>query len=276
MLKSLLVGIDGSEYSRSAVELGIAWSKQFDALLVGLGVIDQPGICHPEPVPLGAGVFKSMLDENRLKTATRQVEQALESFSIRCAEAGVPSKPLEDVGEPAAIFAKEAQRYDLILLGQRTYFRLEGSDIETLEQLLKAPPRPVVCVPPELGEGTAAVIAYDGSLQAARALNAYCTSGLASLASAVHVVTIDGNKTEGHRKAARAIDYLSFHEIRAQTHVVSSVSDPASTLMRQFQDLGAGLAIMGCYGKSAIREFFLGSVTRSLIENSKVPLFLYQ
>jgi nucleotide-binding universal stress UspA family protein len=47
MLKSVLIGLDGSDYSTAAVELGIRWAKQFDALLVGLGIIDEPTIRGP-------------------------------------------------------------------------------------------------------------------------------------------------------------------------------------------------------------------------------------
>ncbi len=276
MLKSIMVGIDGSSYSRAAVELGIVWAKKHDALLVGLGVVNQPGICHPEPVPLGAGAFKSMLDENRLKNATRRIEQALEDFSIRCAQAGVASKPLEDVGDPVASISLEAQRYDLILLGQKTYFRLEGSETETLESLLKAPPRPVICVPERPIAGSSVVVAYDGSLQSARALHAFCISGLASLAPMVHVVTASSDNLAGQLCASRAIDYLSFHEVKAHKHVLSSGTDIAATVLQQCEELEASLCVMGCYGKSAIREFFLGSVTRSLVHKSTVPLFLYQ
>jgi nucleotide-binding universal stress UspA family protein len=31
---------------------------------------------------------------------------------------------------------------------------------------------------------------------------------------------------------------------------------------------------MGAYGQSSLRDFFLGSVTRSLLEESPAPLFL--
>ena len=35
MLRSILVGLDGSEHGDSALELGIRWARRFDALLVG-------------------------------------------------------------------------------------------------------------------------------------------------------------------------------------------------------------------------------------------------
>jgi nucleotide-binding universal stress UspA family protein len=38
MLRSVLVGVDGSEYSAAAVELGIQWAQHSGAVLVGLDV----------------------------------------------------------------------------------------------------------------------------------------------------------------------------------------------------------------------------------------------
>jgi len=35
------------------------------------------------------------------------------------------------------------------------------------------------------------------------------------------------------------------------------------------------MIVMGGYGQPVLREFFLGSVTRTLLAESPVPLFLY-
>ena len=47
MLRSVLVGMDGSEYSTAA-----------------LGIIDAPTISKPEPVPLGGSAYKVHRDAN--------------------------------------------------------------------------------------------------------------------------------------------------------------------------------------------------------------------
>jgi hypothetical protein len=57
MLRSILVGLDGSAYSAAAEELGIRWAQGAGAMLVGLGIIDAPTICKPQPVPLGASAY---------------------------------------------------------------------------------------------------------------------------------------------------------------------------------------------------------------------------
>ncbi len=275
MLKSILVGLDGSAYSTSAVELGIRWARQFDALLVALGVIDEPTISRAEMVPLGASSFKQHRDEVVLARARREVEQFLEQFALRCAEAGVASKLLEDVGMPYDQILLEAQRYDLILLGQRTYFHFATEDdpCETLKKVLKSTPRPVVTVPEKLGDGTRVVIAYDGSLQAARALQAFQVSGLAD-SQEVHVVTVGDNRIEAARHADRAVEFLRFHDIKAQPHGLEA-APAGEVILDQARQLDARLLVMGAYGQPTLREFFLGSVTRTALKTSTIPLFLY-
>jgi len=275
MLQSILVGLDGSPYAAAAIELGIRWAKQADAMLVGLGIIDEPTIRGGEAVPLGAGVFKERRDEARLAEARTTVEQFLGRFTVRCAEAGVACKVLEDVGLPAEQICLEAQRYDLILLGKQTHYHFEtqGKPDETLTQVLKQSPRPVVTVPEQLPESGSVVIAYDGSLQAARALQAYLALRL-GLSPDVHIVSVHANHEEAARRADRAVDFLGFHQIKAQRHAVVS-SSPAEAILDQAKQLGAGLLVMGAYGQPALREFFFGSMTRSMLAARTVPLFLY-
>jgi nucleotide-binding universal stress UspA family protein len=35
------------------------------------------------------------------------------------------------------------------------------------------------------------------------------------------------------------------------------------------------MLVMGAYGKSAFRDFFLGSVTKRMLERADVPVFLF-
>ena len=42
MLRTILAGLDGSPDSQSVLTLGIRWARRFDALLVGIAIIDEP------------------------------------------------------------------------------------------------------------------------------------------------------------------------------------------------------------------------------------------
>ena len=92
MLRSVLVGIDGSAYSAAALELGMRWAQRWDAVLVGLGVVDAATICQAQPVPLGAAAYKVQRDETLLAEAHHKVAQFLEHCAQQCAKAGVSAR----------------------------------------------------------------------------------------------------------------------------------------------------------------------------------------
>jgi nucleotide-binding universal stress UspA family protein len=225
---------------------------------------------------MGGSVYKHERDEALLARATREVEQLLEKFSLRCVEAGVSSKVLEDVGVPYEQVVKEAERYDLIVLGKQTHFHFatQRNPCETLERLLKTMPRPVVAVPEQLTGGSAIVVAFDGSLQANRALQAFESSGLAK-DQQVHVVTVGADHLKAARQADHAAEFLRFHDIAVTPHHLPVGESEATTILDKARELQAGLIVMGCYGRSAFREFFFGSVTCDAVNRSPLPLFLY-
>ena len=62
MLKSILVGLDGSAFSDAAASLGLRWARDTAATLVGQAVLDAPGITAPPPVPMGVAYFDGLRD----------------------------------------------------------------------------------------------------------------------------------------------------------------------------------------------------------------------
>lgn len=277
MLRTILVGLDGSAHSASAIRLGIEWARRDDAMLVGLAIIDEPAIAAEEPVYLGGVPHADpVFYRERMADARRHANQFLEQFALRCAEAGVACKVLEDVGLPADEIALEAQRYDIVMLGQKTRFHFEVSEKrdDTLVRALKESPRPVVVVPEAWRDAEPVVIAYDGSHPAARALYTFEGAGLGR-GRQVHVVTVLHDRLEAARRAERACDFLRYHGVEALAHPETSTYDPADVILARARDLGAGLLVAGAYGQSALREFLVGSVTRTLLRESAVPLFLF-
>ena len=275
MIKSLLVGLDGSAEADAALELGIDWARRADALLVGLAVVDEPGIHGAEEVWLGEVYFRA-IDAQLTADARRAADRVLERAAIRCAEAGVAFKPLEDVGTPHERIVVEAQRFDLIVVGQRTHFRFGWQDAadDTLRRVLRENPRPVVAVPPTpAAAGDAVVVAFDGSVPAARALQAFLCSGLGQ-GRAVHVVAIAPEKLEAARTADRAVEYLGSHDLKAHPVAIAESGPPAASLCGRLEPLGAGLLVMGAYGKSGLRELFIGSTTKAVLRDCPVPVFL--
>ncbi len=276
MLRRILIGLDGSEYCWAAVEMAIGWAKAASAQLTGLGVVDEPEICAPEPVPLGASAFKAQLDQSRLAEARSTVESAVQRFEQMCRQQGIPAQALVDVGLPSQQIAREAQRADLIFLGQQTRFALDEEPGRTLHALLKAPPRPVVVVPREVPQQQAVLVAYDGSLQATRALWAYCQLGLARFLGNTFVLTVHEDEAQGRLISQYAVDLLGSHSIASSTQVLSPRESVDRMILQVAQECQAGLIVMGCYGKASLMEWFLGTTTVNTIAHTPVPLFLFQ
>jgi nucleotide-binding universal stress UspA family protein len=117
------------------------------------------------------------------------------------------------------------------------------------------------------------VLAYDGSVPAARALYAFVASSL-GVGPRVHVLSVRRKRAEAVPLAAVAKEFLLHHGIKATSRAIGSTAMPAEVLLEQIASLDAGLIVMGTHGKSWLQTFLLGSVTRAMLERAKVPLFL--
>lgn len=275
MLRSILIGLDGSDDGEAAVEFGLSLAKIHDALAVGVSIVDESGIFASEQM-----MFASRLDRPftapLVDAARHRSRVILEQFTGRCHELHVHCKALSESGTPYALVLEEAQRCDLVVIGQRTHFEYGWKDQadETLARLLKDSPRPVVTVPKSPIGGEAVVVAYDGSLQASRALYSLVAFGLAR-SRTVDVVSVASIRAEAARHASRAVEFLRSHDIEVVDHPVDTHIEPAEAILEEVCRRGAGLLVMGAYGQPTLREFFIGSVTRSILEKSPVPVFCY-
>ncbi len=146
-------------------------------------------------------------------------------------------------------------------------------DDPALEEIGLGVRLPVLAVPrgvPMLTFDRPAVVAWDGGHESAAALRAAVP--LLRLASAVHVLTV--REKGNDYPAADAASYLSRHGIHADVHQVERVGAISATLESFAHDVGAGLIVMGLFGKSRLRELLLGGVSRAMLDRSVVPLLL--
>jgi nucleotide-binding universal stress UspA family protein len=85
----------------------------------------------------------------------------------------------------------------------------------------------------------------------------------------------DSETAQGHPHAQELDRLLKSHGIEA---VSSGISDTDITttdaIIGQAADMNADMIIMGAYGHARLREIILGGVTRDLLKQSPVPLFL--
>ena len=272
MLRSILVGLDGSTYSAAASELGIAWAQHHSCQLAGIAVVDRPSIVEnsAKAIVTAGEVFADELAE-----AGQKAEQLLEEFRRRCNKAGVAVEAMQFCGTPVAEILLEAQRHDVVLVGKQTYFQYETGtqQDDVVDRIIEHSPRPVVVTPKQVDVPSTTLIAYDSSLQAAKTLNSFVTSGLADKRT-LHMVSVDEHQEKADHKMRRAVDYLQKHGLFVETHAIASEANVGEVLLDQVAELRAGLLVMGVFGKPSLQSFFFGSTTQHILKNASVPVFV--
>ena len=135
-------------------------------------------------------------------------------------------------------------------------------------------PVPVLALPPEASPidlDAPMMVAWNGSPQAASALRA----GVALMRDARNVTLVTVGEDEGRVAAEDALRYMSRHGIHGELRrEARAVDTPEEVLARVAGEIGAGLVVMGAFGRARLRETLFGGVTRFMLDVAPAPLLL--
>jgi nucleotide-binding universal stress UspA family protein len=271
----IIVYVDGTEAAKARVGFAVALAKEQDAHLIGIAFAPKALL------PLyGADVgFADMTEV--LEGVKSQGEAALESFKTCAAAAGVSAEGrlMQGMSEEFPHdFASFARQVDLTILGQpRDGDPLIGQ-YALVERCLFASGRPVMVVPAAAAgidlKGTI-VAAWDGSAEAARAFN----DALTFLKPAQRVVLLVGVMDRTGETDEPGTDdmvaHLRRHGVSVEVaRVPASEGDIGRLLLSQAREFQADMIVMGAFHHSRWREFILGGVTLTMLEEATIPLFM--
>ena len=276
MIKNILVALDGSEHSRSAIEHALWLTERFGASITGLHVIDivsiEGSFLHDISGSLG---FEPYLDfSSKMREVLQERGRAmLAEFAERAAEAGVRSETLMDVGVIANEICERARCADLVVIGHRGINEKFSTGLlgGTAESVTRKCPKPVLVCPMQWKGVRKPLLAYDGSQRSAAAMQAaadFCVTLKLPLAVA-HVAK---DETAGARVLDEARRYLASYPIETS---FTCLSGPAPEQI--VAAIGAqqhDLLFIGAYGHSRIVEMVLGSTTEYVLRNAPCPVFL--
>lgn len=153
----------------------------------------------------------------------------------------------------------------LMVLGRRGTGTHVGSHLESVIRLQK---RPVLVVPEAFFTPSSVMFAYDGSEAGREYLMRMAVSPLLSGLS-WHLVMVNGEAEA--LQAAEALLQKAGIDAKARLLTGSSVAD---ALCRYGDENDIGLTVMGAYGHSRLRRFFIGSHTAEMLAESRQPLLM--
>ncbi len=277
MIKTILVGLDGSEHSRTATRYALWLGRRFEARVVGLHVVDivsiEGSFFHDISGSLG---FEPYLD---FSTKMREVlqergEALLEEFRNEAGAADVPYETVLGIGIVPNEICERARTADLVVIGHRGINEKFSTGLlgGSAESVTRKSPKPVWVCSTEFREVSRPLLAYDGSQRASAALAAaadFCSQ----LRLPLTVLHVNKDAVQGRKTLDEARRYLDSYSLEV-TDELEEAGHAPEHIAEFIGDRQHDLLFIGAYGHSRIVEMVLGSTTEYVLRNSHCPVFL--
>jgi nucleotide-binding universal stress UspA family protein len=276
MIKSILVGIDGSEHARTALRYATWLARRLDATVTGLHVVDivsiEGSFFHDISGSLG---FEPYLDfTSKMREALHERGVALlDEFRATCTSEGVRCDTALQIGIVPSEICERAREADLVVIGHRGVNQRFSTGLlgGAAESVTRQCPKPLLVTPLEFSEIKSPVLAYDGSQRASAAMHMaaeVCTQ--LQLPLSVLAVCRDGE--QGEKVLDQARRYLASYSL--ETHPFMVTGQAYERIPSEIRDKHYDLVFMGSHGHGRIIELVLGSTTEYVLRNAPCPIFL--
>ncbi|WP_164558034.1 universal stress protein [Massilia atriviolacea] len=275
MYKTILVHVDASAGLQARVQLAARVALAHGAHLVGVAPTGLSAYLYPlSAMDAGMPPVAFPIDEVRADAA-----RSLDLFDSTARQLGVTSLERRMVDDEAGVgLCLQARYADLVVIGAPPADTVLFARPGVAGQVLLNCGRPVLVTPSAgAGEaiGTRVTVAWNGSAQAMRAI----ASALTLLQGAAQVDLVVAGKTglsdlDGEQPGADIAPYLARHGIKVALSTIDGGAGDGESLLSFAARKGADLIVMGAFGRSRLREFVLGGVTRTALLSSPIPLWM--
>lgn len=281
MVKQVVVGIDGSDFSLSAFHYARHFASRLKCELKAVFVIDTRKT--EIPVVYATGHFDYAFartyipPDPELKGFYAKIKKDLEGFAVRCLEAcaescrqeKIPFVAVKREGLPSQVLGEESRSGDLLFLGQRgenAHFEraISGS---TTEDVARSSARPVMVCPQGFRQPKRLLFPYDGAVGAERALQ-YCVNAFGGFWT--ELVVLCSEQIPG--LLDREQRYLEQHKLKHR--VVVEKGNPVDTVLQVADREKCDVILVGSHGAHRLRDYLLGSTTVHLLRKSHLPVLI--
>jgi len=274
MLRSILLALDDTEGAIAARDYALALARQTGAALTAAVILDRRDLTDAhEAVPPGAAAFKERRDAALLRQA--QEAGAAAVAGLREAADGLSFGVEELAAAPAPALLAAAGAHDVLIVGRDSSLGREVAEdglAPTIEALLHDRTRPLLVVPPgaRFDPAAAALVAYDGSPGAMRAVQLFALLGLGGCGATV--LSVAEEEAEAATLAGTAAGFLQRHDVAAKALPVIG-THPVEALLAEAAAMPAGMLVMGAFEHTGLRALFTGSATKHLLRRAPCAIF---
>ena len=193
----------------------------------------------------------------------------LDQFTEQCASRDISCSTEVKTGIPGDVISRAGVAHDIVLVSRTGYNRVANTQ-ETVDALvapvIRNSVRPVLVAGSEFREESDIqniLVAYDGSIHAARALRVAAELAARPGANCT-LITVAQTEEAGWDVLAPAEEFLLHHDVEPRKKVVIG-SKPSTVICELAASGGVDIVIMGAYGHSPIREVLFGSTTERIL-----------
>jgi len=274
--------IDGSPQAAAVCDCSAWASKRLDAPLTLLHVLDRQQ--YPVSgdlsgiIGLGSREFLlqelATLDEKRAKLALEEGRMMLDSARQRAISAGVAQPECRqrhgDLVESLRDLQDETR---LLVIGRQG--EDSGDAIQhigsQLENVIRTMQRPILVAPGDFSAPQSVMLAFDGSATSRKGVEMLAGSPLFK-GMPIHLVMVAADTADNQAQLENARGVLAAAGFNVEVAIRAGEVEP--TLHAYQAEHGIDLLVMGAYGHSRIRQFFVGSTTTNMIRTTSTPLLL--
>lgn len=282
-MTKVLACIDASSYATSVTTLA-AWAAHRLRLPVEILHVlqrrDAASTRNDLSGAIGLGAKGDLLEEltriseaeGRLAIERGRVLLAQAEEWLAAAGATSVTAVLRHGGIVETIGEREAEA-DLVVIGKRGasgQFATEHLGSK-LERVARGSRRPLLVAPRQVGDLGTAVLAFDGSPSASRALD-YVSHSRLFEGMELHVVSAGPAGAKLDDLLAGAVARLAESGRRAVPFVVPG--RPGEAIAAHVERHPGSLLVMGSFGHSPLRALFIGSTTTAMLRTVHVPILL--
>ncbi|MDR6963302.1 universal stress protein [Shewanella putrefaciens] len=282
-MTNVIACIDGSKATLAVCDASGWAAQRLDAPVTLLHVLDKSAYPIESNLSgnIGLGTREHLLNEmveleaRRGKLALEQGKYMLQDARNRVVQSqtNLVIETLQRHGDLVETLLEQESHARLVVMGRQGEQHQDqtqaiGSHLENVVRTLK---QPILVVMAEFTAPKRFMIAYDGSVTARKALDRVVSSPLLK-GLECHLVMVSDEQSQATAELALVAESLIAANFNVVTAVCQGEVQAALEVYQVTHQIE--LMVMGAYGHSRIREFFVGSNTTRMISKSHIPLLL--